>query len=210
MFKRFAACAALILTAAVPAAAQEPPTTEVVIATEMGDITVALETERAPKTSANFLRYVDAKRLDGTTFYRAMRLDWGTQPNGLIQGGLQNDPKQVFPPVAHERTSDTGVKHVEGAISMARYDPGTATADFSITVSPQPGLDADSANVDPNLREGYAAFGHVTKGMVVARAIFAAPVDPAKGDGFMKGQMLAKPVKIFTVRRAIAPSAAAK
>jgi peptidyl-prolyl cis-trans isomerase A (cyclophilin A) len=203
MFKRFALAAILLLAA--PVAAQQPATTEVVIATEVGEITVALETERAPVTSRNFLRYVDTKRFDGTVFYRAMRLDWGDQPNGLIQGGTQMDYRRTLPPIAHERTSDTGVKHLAGAISMARNDPGTATGDFSILVSAQPGLDADPASTDANTREGYAAFGHVTKGMDVVRAIFAAPTDPEKGEGWMKGQMLAKPVKILTVRR-VAPA----
>jgi peptidyl-prolyl cis-trans isomerase A (cyclophilin A) len=204
MFKRFAFAAILLLAA--PAAAQQPALTEVVIATEAGEITVALETERAPVTARNFLRYVDTKRFDGTVFYRAMRLDWGDQPNGLIQGGTQNDYRRTLPPVAHERTSDTGVKHIAGAISMARNDPGTATGDFSILVSAQPGLDADPSSADANAREGYAAFGHVTKGMDVVRAIFAAPTDPDKGEGFMKGQMLAKPVKILTVRRVVPAS----
>jgi peptidyl-prolyl cis-trans isomerase A (cyclophilin A) len=204
MFKRFAFAAILLLAA--PAAAQQPALTEVVIATEAGEITVALETERAPVTARNFLRYVDTKRFDGTVFYRAMRLDWGDQPNGLIQGGTQNDYRRTLPPVAHERTSDTGVKHTAGAISMARNDPGTATGDFSILLSAQPGLDADPSSADANAREGYAAFGHVTKGMDVVRAIFAAPTDPDKGEGFMKGQMLAKPVKILTVRRVVPAS----
>ena len=205
MLKRFALAALLAGSAAAAQdapAASAPATTDVVLSTELGDITVALETERAPITSRNFLRYVDNKKFDGTVFYRAMRLTWGDQPNGLIQGGTQNDPKRILPPIAHERTSDTGVKHVAGAISMARLTPGSATGDFSILVSAQPGLDADPTSNDPELREGYAAFGHVTKGMDVVRKIFDAPTDPDKGVGSMKGQMLAKPVKIVTVRRA--------
>jgi peptidyl-prolyl cis-trans isomerase A (cyclophilin A) len=88
---------------------------------------------------------------------------------------------------------------------MARNAPGTATGDFSIMLSPQPFLDADPTNEDPDRRAGYAAFGHVVEGMDVVRAIFDAPVDPDKGDGAMKGQMLAHPVKIISVRRAPAP-----
>ena len=130
-----------------------------------------------------------------------MRLDWGDQPNGLIQGGTQGDPKRVLKPIAHERTSDTGVLHLRGALSMARYEPGTATGDFSIMLQDQPGMDADPANADPALRDGYAAFGYVVSGMEVVEAIHAAPTDPAKGEGWMKGQMLADPVKIVRVRR---------
>lgn len=199
MLKRFAL---LLVALLLPVAAQAQALTNIVLHTEMGDIVVALETERAPITSANFLRYVDEKRLDGTVFYRAMRLDWGEQPNGVIQGGTQNDPKRILPPIAHEPTSETGVKHTLGAISMARLDPGTATGDFSITVSPQPGLDADPTSDDPELKAGYTAFGHVVEGMDVVRAIFDAPVDPDKGEGWMKGQMLANPVKIISARRA--------
>ena len=200
MLHRFALfLAALLLT---PAAASAQATTKVVLATELGDIVIALETERAPITVANFLRYVDEDRLDGTVFYRAMRLDWGEQPNGLIQGGTQYDPERILPPIAHEPTTMTGLSHTAGTISMARYEPGSATGDFSIMLSPQPGLDADPASEDENFRHGYAAFGHVVEGMDVVRAIFDAPVDPEKGEGWMKGQMLAEPVKILSARRA--------
>jgi peptidyl-prolyl cis-trans isomerase A (cyclophilin A) len=202
MLRRFALSLLLLAT---PVMAQEQPApalTEVVMQTSRGPITIALETERAPITAGNFLAYVDRGKLDGTMFYRAMRLEWGEQPNGLIQGGTQNDPERNLPPIAHERTSDTGVMHGAGAISMARLEPGSATGDFSITVSPQPGLDADPASDDPDRREGYAAFGHVTAGMDVVRAIFDAPLDPDKGEGWLKGQMLAEPVRILSVTRA--------
>jgi peptidyl-prolyl cis-trans isomerase A (cyclophilin A) len=209
MFKRFALAFFAMLLAPVAAQAQAqavtpalaPALTNIVLHTELGDIVIALETERAPVTAANFLRYVDEKRLDGTVFYRAMRLDWGEQPNGLIQGGVQNEPRRLLPPIAHEPTDVTGVKHTLGAISMARLEPGTATADFSIMLAPQPGLDADPASEDPDARAGYAAFGHVVEGMDVVRAIFDSPVDPDKGEGWMKGQMLANPVKIVSARR---------
>ena len=198
MLHRFALFLAALF---LPAAAAAQATTNVVIATELGDIVVALETERAPITAANFLRYADEKRFDGIVFYRAMKLDWGEQPNGLVQAGAQFDPKRILPPIAHEPTNVTGVKHVEGAISMARNEPGTANGDWSIMLAPQPGLDADPASEDPELRAGYAAFGRVIEGMDVVRAIFEAPTDPDKGEGWMKGQMLAEPVKIISVRR---------
>lgn len=206
MLKRFAiTLAALVLTPA----AQAQQTTDVVLETALGEITVALETERAPITAGNFLRYVDEGRLDGTVFYRAMPLDWGEQPNGLIQGGTQNEPRRILPPIAHEPTSETGVLHTQGALSMARLAPGTATGDFSIMLQDMPGLDADPEGETEDIRLGYAAFGHVTDGMEVVRAIFAAPVDPDKGDGWMKGQMLAEPVRIIRARRVTAPERAA-
>lgn len=210
MFRRFAALALPFAlasaafaqdTAPIPSPEAEAETTLVVLETTMGDITAAIETERAPVTAANFLRYVDEGRFDGIVFYRAMRLDWGEQPNGLIQAGTQHDPKRVLPPIAHEPASETSVLHTAGALSMARNAPGTATGDFSILLQEQPGMDADPASDDPELRAGYAAFGHVVEGMDVVRAIHAAPTDPDKGEGWMKGQMLAEPVKIIEARR---------
>ena len=181
--------------------AETPDTTLVVIETTMGDITVALETERAPITAANFLRYADEDRFDGTVFYRAMHLDWGEPPNGLLQGGTQNDPERILDGIAHEPTSETGLSHTNGALSMARLDPGTATGDFSIMIKDQTGLDAHPDSSDPNLQLGYAVFGYVVDGMEVVRAIHATPRDPEAGEGWMKGQMLAEPVKIVDVRR---------
>src|SRR5688500_17680171 len=182
MLHRFVLIFAALL---LPVAAAAQATTSVVIETELGNIVVALETERAPVTAANFLRYADEKRFDGIVFYRAMRLDWDPQPNGLIQAGTQFDPARILPPIAHEPTNVTGVKHVAGAISMARYEPGSATGDFSIMLSAQPGLDADPRAEDPELRAGYAAFGRVVEGTDVIRAIFESPTDPNKGEGFM-------------------------
>ena len=199
MIRRFIPHLAALLLAPSAVSAQE--TTEVVLETEMGEIVLALETERSPVTAANFLRYVDEKRLDGTVFDRAMRLDWGEQPNGLIQGGTQYDPERILPPIAHEPTTMTGLSHTAGTISMARYEPGSATGDFSIMLSDQPGLDADPNAADPDAQAGFAAFGRVVSGMDVVRAIFDAPTDPDKGEGWMKGQMLARPVKIIDARR---------
>ena len=186
---------------AAPADADAPETTLVVIETTMGEITVALETERAPITAANFLRYADEDRFDGTVFYRAMHLDWGEPPNGLLQGGTQNDPERILDGIAHEPTNETGLSHTNGALSMARLDPGTANGDFSIMIKDQTGLDAFPGNEDPNLAAGYAVFGYVVDGMDVVLAIHDSPRDPDKGEGWMKGQMLADPVEIVDVRR---------
>lgn len=173
----------------------------VVMTTEAGQIVLDLDGKSAPVSTANFLRYVDTKRFDGIVFYRAMRLAWGDQPNGLIQTG-QRDPRLRFPPIVHEPTSRTGVLHKAGAISMARNAPGTASADFSILLSDMPSLDADPAATDPERLAGYAAFGHVVSGMEVAKAIWDAPLSQTLGEGAMRGQMLEKPVKVLTVRRA--------
>ena len=204
---------AILLTAAAPKRTVPPPpplalaaTERVAIVTELGTIELALDGAHAPISTANFLHYVDTRRLDGTTFYRAMHLAWGDQPNGLVQGGLR-DPRRLFVPIAHEPTSQTRVRHKAGTVSMARFAPGTATADFSILLSDMPGLDADPASPDPETQAGYAAFGQVTAGMDVVRAIWDAPISATLGEGFMRGQMLDKPVKVLSVRRLPPPPA---
>jgi peptidyl-prolyl cis-trans isomerase A (cyclophilin A) len=200
-----AACASLWLGVALAQDSAQPPaaetrvpaTVKVVLKTSLGDIVLAVETERAPITAANFLRYVDQKRLDGSEFYRAAPLSEDGQ-YGLIQGGLRGNPKRVLKPIAHEPTTVTGLSHVSGAISMARADPGTATADFFIVVGDLVALDAQPNGGDP----GYAVFGHVADGMDVVHVILDQPRSPTAGEGALQGQMLATPVKILTARRA--------
>lgn len=186
---------------ALPAVAPLGDTVRVAITTELGTIVAELDHAHAPQTVENFVRYADSKRFDGMTFYRAMRLAWGEQPNGLIQAGLSGDPRKVLPPVAHEPTSATGILHKAGTLSMARFAPGTATADFSILLSDLPQLDADPAAAEPDGQAGFAAFGHVVEGMDVVRRIWDAPLSPTKGEGALKGQMLDPAIKVLTVRR---------
>ena len=195
-----AAISAPILAQSTPPAAPEAPApaedlVPVAIETSLGRIVVALDRAHAPVTAANFLKYVDAQRFDGETFYRAMHQEDG---GGLIQGGVLSDARKLFEPIAHEPTSQTGLKHVAGAISMANAGPGTANAGFFILMSDIPGLDAGGPGGDAN---GFAVFGHVIEGMDVAKKIFDAPVSATKGDGAMKGQMLDPPVKIIKVSR---------
>lgn len=169
----------------------------VVIETALGPIGLAIETGRAPRTSANFLRYVREKRFDGTSFYRALRL----APDGsygLVQGGIRADPKRALPPIPHEPTSQTGLSHVDGAISMARAAPGTAQGDFFLIIGGLPSLDAQPPGSGDS--DGYAVFGRVTSGMEVVKAILSAPTDPDAGEGAMKGQMITAPVAIRAVR----------
>lgn len=182
----------------VPAKIVPADVERVAMTTELGTIVIDLDGKNAPISTANFLRYVVAKRFDNMVFYRVMRLAWGEQPNGLVQAGLRGDPTRVLPPIAHESTAKTGLKHVAGAISMARLGVGTATADFSILISDIPGLDAGQ---NPNDPEGYAVFGRVVEGLDVARRIYDVPLSPTAGSGILKGQMIDKPVKVLTVRR---------
>ena len=182
-----------------PPAAPTPVTVRVVLTTSEGPIMLEIEKERAPITAGNFLRYVDQKRLDGTAFYRAVKVQAGF---GLVQGGPSNAPKRVLPPIAHEPTSRTGVHHKDGTISMARSAPGTAQGEFFITVGDQPSMDADPGQPGDNL--GFAAFGHVVEGMDVVRHILDAPTSPTAGPPGMKGQMLEPVVRIVTARRVVA------
>lgn len=195
----FLAAAAPVQTTVPVSAApnrEREATVRVILQTSAGAIAVALETERAPVTTANFLRYVDRKRLDGASFYRATRVGDGL---GLIQGGIRNDPKRALPPIAHEPTTQTGLSHVDGAISMARHAPGSATGDFFIMVGASPSMDANPSQAGDNL--GFAVFGRVVEGMDVVRKILAAPTSPTEGEGVMKGQILADPVRIVSARR---------
>jgi peptidyl-prolyl cis-trans isomerase A (cyclophilin A) len=201
MTHRFLA-AALLALLAVPALAQSAaPAPQaaadlvpVAIDTSVGRIGVALDRAHAPVTTANFLRYVDTHRLDGEPFYRSMH----SETSNLIQGGVRSDARKLFPAIAHEPTTVTGLHNVSGAISMANNGPGTARADFFILVSDVPAFDAGDPQGDAN---GFAAFGHVVEGMDVVKKIWNAPVSATKGEGVMKGQMLDPQIKIIKVAR---------
>lgn len=200
-----ALCLSLLLCLAAPAFAQDeapatsiaPEIARVVLTTQAGEIVIEVEVERAPITAANFLRYVDERRLDGTEFYRAMKIGEG---EGLVQGGVR-DPRRLFPPIAHEPTTQTGLSHTDGAISLARTTPGTATADFFIILGDRMvGLDA-GPNAGGDLL-GFAAFGRVVEGMDVVRRILESPTSPTEGEGVLRGQMLEPRIRIVTARRA--------
>jgi len=173
-----------------------PKTVKVAIETSVGTITVAIEVERAPITAANFLRYVDQKRYDGTYFYRA---DPVQKDFGLIQAGTRGDPKRTLKPIPHEPTTKTGLSNTDGALSMARNAPGTATSDFFIIVGDMSGLDAKPGA--PGDNQGFAVFGHVLDGMDVVHKILLSPTDPNAGEGVMKGQMLAPKIMILHAHR---------
>ena len=205
MLKRLWFAFSLLL--AGPALAQTPPPApaaplpRVALVTSMGRIVVELDIVHAPITARNFLHYVDTRRYDGQQIYRSMK----TGDNiGLIQGGVVTDGRLLFPPIAHEPTSQTGLSHVEGALSAPRGAVGTARSDFTIMASPLHYLDAgpDSGSGDGL---GYAVFGRVVEGMDIVRAILNAPTSPTEGQGAMRGQMLMPRVRILSARRVPAP-----
>ncbi|WP_326913719.1 peptidylprolyl isomerase [Sphingopyxis chilensis] len=173
----------------------------VALVTDLGTITLRIEDKRAPVTAANFLRYVDAKRMDGFKFYRSTK-SWGPA-NQLIQAGNRGDARRSFPPIAHEPTATTGLTNCKGALSMARLNPGDATSDFFLLLSDIRGFDSDAPGGDG---AGFAVFGEIVGGAEVAEAIFNAPISPTAGEGVMVGQMLEPQVTIKTARRVPTPA----
>jgi peptidyl-prolyl cis-trans isomerase A (cyclophilin A) len=192
MIRSFVLTLSLLATAA--SAARPAPLPKVAIITSEGTITAVLEAKKAPITTANFLRYVDAHRFDGTTFYRAARSK-SFAGRGLIQGGIDHNIPKSFLPIKHEPTSKTGLRHLDGTLSMARNEVGSAMGDFFITLGPAPDLDARGSYA------GYAAFGHVLTGMNVAKRILAKPTFPGGWDIDTMNQTIRQPVKIITVKR---------
>jgi peptidyl-prolyl cis-trans isomerase A (cyclophilin A) len=188
--------AVLLLAAARTHSQSGDGTISVVLVAERGEIEVVLDAKRAPGTVANFLHYVDGKFYDGGIIHRTVTIHPDNQPKNkikieVIQGGI--DPsraKQDGKPIPLERTNATGLKHLDGTISMARDGPDTATSDFFICVGDQPSLDfGGQRNPDG---QGFAAFGQVVRGMDVVRAIQSAPAD---------GQSLKPPLKILKASR---------
>jgi peptidyl-prolyl cis-trans isomerase A (cyclophilin A) len=187
--------AALVATLPLLALAGPPAPVRVVLETDLGEIELAVDAARAPVTAANFLRYVDAGRYDGGRFHRTVRQD--NQPGQtvrieVVQAGVA--PRfegKDFPPIALERTRATGLRHLDGTVSMARAEPDTATGDFFVCIGDQPALDfGGRRNPDG---QGFAAFGRVVRGMDVVRRIQLAPA---------RGQTLDPPIVIRRARRA--------
>ena len=164
------------------------------LVTGLGEIDIEVDLARAPVTAANFLRYVDAGRYDGGRFHRTVRPDTEVRRDVSIEvvqaGTAPGREKDDFPPISLERTSTTGLRHVDGTVSMARGEPDSATSDFFVCIGPQPALDYGGAR-NPD-GQGFAAFGRVVRGSGVVRRIQAAPAS---------GQALTPPVPILSARR---------
>jgi peptidyl-prolyl cis-trans isomerase A (cyclophilin A) len=156
----------------------------ILIETQLGDIEVELFADKAPKTVAAFLSYVDSGFYTKTSFYRVLKTEeWPTTTNtGIIQGGMwQTNPakKITIPGIAHETTKQTGLTHESGTISLARLAPGTGNTEFFICIGNQNTFDAGSSDTEDG--QGYAAFGKVFAGMKIVRQIQA---QKSHGDKF--------------------------
>ena len=177
------------------AGAQATGTVRVLVETELGEFEVELETTRAPKTVANFLRYVDAGHYDGGRFTRTVTLENQVRSDVLIeviQASVNPEHRREgFGPIVLERTRDTGLRHLDGTISMARGGPDSATSSFFICVGDQPSLDFGGDRNDD--QQGFAAFGQVVRGMEVVRRIHESPAD--------EREQLTPPIRILRISR---------
>lgn len=173
----------------------------VLMQTGLGDVEIVVFPGKAPATANNFLQLVDGHHLDGAAFYRTVspENDNGSPVISVIQGGL-GDAEGPFAPIAHESTKATGLRHLDGAISMARGDIGTASTEIFICIGAQPALDF-GATRNPD-KQGFAVFGQVISGMDVVRAIHGQPAAAPTESPYLAGQMLTEPVQITSVRRA--------
>ena len=188
---------ALFLLAVAPIRAQRPPTPGIVairIITQLGTIDAELDSAHAPITVTNFLRYVDGHYYDAGAFCRAVTPS--NQPKDsirieVIQGGMtRGASSRRYDAIPLERTNVTGLHHGDGTLSMARSGPNTATESFFITIGEQSALDfGGMRNPDG---QGFAAFGRITSGADVVRAIQRQPV---------KAQSLVEPVTIIRIER---------
>lgn len=176
----------------------ESDTVKVKLETTMGDIHIDLYADKAPITVNNFLKYIDNGLMNDGAFYRVVHMQNQEQNDikiEVIQGGISgNSDIARYDPIPLERTSDTGLKHLDGTISMARGAPDTAGSEFFICINDQPSLDfGGMRNPDG---QGFAAFGMVTKGMDVVRAIQSVKTDMPEGElEYTSGQSVLEPVK---------------
>lgn len=168
----------------------------VVLDTTSGPIEITVYPDKAPISAADFLRYVDGGHYDDQGFYRVVHAENDPLEMGmsLIQGG-RLDQEMIGDPIAHELTTDTGISNADGAVAIARLDPGTGSAAyFFINIGNNNFLDTGGAR-NPD-GQGYATFARVTKGMEVVRAIQTMETSATSEDAVTQGQILSEPVMI--------------
>jgi len=178
----------------------EEKSVSVILNTSLGDIELVVYPQKAPLSAGDFLDYVDRGLYQGAAFYRVVRPDNdnGTPIIETIQGGLLTETPPTKP-IAHESTQQTGINHLDGTISMARREVGSATAAaFFIVIGDQPSMDFGGSRTAD--KQGFSAFGHVIKGMEVVQAIQQIR-DTSNEGPFVKGQMLKNPIPILSAKR---------
>jgi len=190
----------LSLAATVSACAAPRPTLvrrpRVALLTPLGTIVIEVRNDVAPLSGGDFLRYVDAGKYAGARFFRAVREDndLSDQKISVIQA-VTAPGVESFPPIAHEDTRQTGLRHVAGTVSLARGALGTASgATFFICADASPALDYGGGRHPDGL--GFAAFGQVTAGMDIVRAIQQRRTNGASQSPVMAGQILDQPIAI--------------
>ncbi len=173
---------------------------KLLMSTTLGDVEMTLYPDKAPVTVANFLRYVDAGAYRDGSFYRVVRHDNdnGSPKITVIQGGARKGVVE-WQPIPLETTEVSGINHLDGTLSMARAEPQTATTAFFICIGAQPGLDFGGKRAKDGL--GFAAFGKVTRGMDVVKAINQIRNSKSSENPYMQGQMLSQPVLITDIKR---------
>lgn len=175
----------------------------VVLETERGEIEIEVLVDQAPVSAGSFLAYVDAGLLDGGGFYRTVNPtnDNGSPKISVIQGGLLPG-MEGLPPVEHESTVSTGIKHLDGVVSLARSALGTGHGGmFFICLGDQPSLDMGGGRAVSGDGQGFAAFARVTKGMEVVRQIHQAETVGESDDAYTAGQIIDPPIRIRRARR---------
>lgn len=209
---RVMACAVIAFVGLTAGMGPATPKVLVDLKTSNGVVAIEVDVARAPVTAANFLRYVDCGRYDGASFYRSVRHDnqaAGANAITVLQGGLlgpamvgkMTAKPELFPPIPHETTKNTGIRHEDGVLSVARGEPGTASSEFFISIGDNPALDHGGGRHPDGL--GFAAFGRVVAGMDIVREAHARSTNVALPErmAVMKDQILEHPLVILSAQR---------
>lgn len=189
--KKIASCLAVI----VLFACNSNKNPQIIIETSLGNIEAELYPDKAPKTVAAFLSYIDSGLFKNGSFYRVVFDEMMSNDDdaGVIQGGIwqtNNAVAEKLPGIEHESPGQTGLSHTSGTLSLARTTAGSANSEFFICIGDQSGYD-DSKSLNPD-GLGFAAFGKVTSGMSIVRKIHR---QPSSGESYVT------PVVILNIKR---------
>ncbi len=204
--------AALLLTVAGCSNQSSEQPVLVVLETELGNITLALDAQRAPQATNYLLSFIDNGQYDGATLYRSASLDQ-QQPPQLVQGGVLqgalNSSTVVNPAdygVTHllpdwESTEQTGLRHSRGTISLARdlLATGQVIPELVFCLRGIPSMDAGGDGRLDN--KGFPVFGEVVRGMDIIDRVSQSELNGATTIGFLEGQILTQPITIISAYR---------